>query len=115
MPHTPGKLRVTFGAGGYETVLSRDAASAHPEELNIAYMVRRGGMNMDEAEDNARRLVLAWNCHDDLVAAVTRAKRDAENRLYRLPVDGPGVSEQKDILSAQIGSYNAVIAKAEGR
>ena len=47
-----------------------------------------------------------------LAEQVERALRDAETRLYMLPVNGEGVSQQRDILSAQIGNYREVLLAA---
>lgn len=48
----------------------------------------------------------------ELAVELQHALRDTEVRLYMLPIDGKGVSEQKDILSAQIGRYRAALKKA---
>lgn len=50
----------------------------------------------------------------DLLKELEHALQDVEGRLYMLPVDGDVISEQKDILSAQIGRYKRAIRKAYG-
>ena len=50
---------------------------------------------------------------DKLVKALRFALQDAESRLYMLPIDGEGISQQKDILSVQIGTYRRVLAEVE--
>lgn len=50
----------------------------------------------------------------ELYEALEHALRDTEGRLYMLPIEGRGVSEQKDILSAQIGRYKSALKKARG-
>src|ERR1017187_11013472 len=52
----------------------------------------------------------------EMYEAVTLALRNAESALYMLPAsDNYKVSAQKDILSSQIGTYRAALAKADGK
>jgi hypothetical protein len=87
--HTPGLWEVCSGAS-----YSGDPAHSDPAMMNWAVsvecdapfvenehggyercetqtVVRAFGRTIAEAQANAARIVLTWNCHDDLVAALT--------------------------------------------
>jgi hypothetical protein len=50
---------------------------------------------------------------DLLRNALQFALEDVRARLYMLPIDGRGVSQQKDILSVQIGRYVGVLQQTQ--
>lgn len=53
---------------------------------HVAVVVTRGGISAEEAEANADRLVLCWNTHDTLVAAV-RSAHAALTQAATFPAD----------------------------
>lgn len=97
--HTPGKWYCTET---YSYVLN---------DVKRTTVAAVSGQSLAEKAYNALLIAAA----PDLLEACKLALRNEESRLYMLPVDGPGVSEQKDILSAAIGILKAAVQKAEGR
>ncbi len=105
--HEPSSLTIVRGL-----ITPEDVDAFHiqgPTGQSIAYS-HRGD---EECAANADLIVRAVNAHDALVLVCEGAIRDAEARLYMLPIDGEGVSQQKDILSFQIGALHSVLALAK--
>lgn len=86
-PHTPGDL-------DWQSVSANASGGFH------LYLIDANGRKIaalwggaEEKQANAERITLAWNCHDELVAALTAA----DNALRRCSYNGP---ERDDIAVA---------------
>lgn len=68
-----------------------------------------GIVSFDEANANARRMVLAWNCHDDLLAALEDARETIDSFLIgKIPVE-----HRTTELSRILGVMSEAVKKAK--
>lgn len=81
--HTSGKLKVSG-----QSIITDD------DRYCIANIEDDGGYEAPERDGNAARLVLAWNCHDDLLAAL-----EGLNRAYNLG-RMPNLEERRASIAA---------------
>ena len=100
--HTPGQIEL------HNEQPERQAIEIHPvgDELGTTVIadVLWETVSKDEAIANAERLVLAWNCHDDLLAA-------GKALLHHFCGSGPRTMSDGEVM----GKAQAAIAKTEGK
>ncbi len=72
--HTSGKLTVNETWGTLEGEQGQEICAIHAADESG----RR--VSKQEAQANAARLALAWNCHDELVEALRKCKAIVENK-----------------------------------
>ncbi len=92
--HTPGTLEATAPDGEYHDVIRIYSAERPDIPVAVCPQLHSAGISVlmgqkndiTEAAANARRFVLTWNSHNDLLEALKKA----HDRLYDIP-DWPGL------------------------
>lgn len=103
--HTPGQVKVLISQGDdieYRVFI-------HSQAGNLAQMFLVEGLGVTEA--NARRIMLTWNTHDDLLAALEEAEYalSLAANLYAATK-----SHHSSVLEGRLAIVRQAISKAKG-
>ena len=112
--HTSGQLRAVGSDPDTDiapVIVDRDG---NPVAEVPIYSDNRNGHSQGTAlaVANAERLALAWNCHDPLVAACTKAANHLENAAKDIEIDDEGcecVTVDREWLHYIIGRLDAAL------
>ena len=102
MKHTPGPW---FTVGDHSILIGADDGKQMLGKVLHGHRIQKWTRSLKEAQANARFIVTACNCHDELLDSLCAA-------VARIELAN---QEGESILSAWLPDAKAAIAKAKGR